>query len=124
MKASEIDPGFWSDYPQGVDFLLYSLRHIRNHAEGFPHPEDPRRLSVSPASLCALRNGLEVYATRDQRYLRFKDHINAQCETRHTEPASFGAPIYDELMALLEHEACSNRTAEHDRTSERHEPSV
>jgi len=104
MKTIEDLTGFWSDYTQGISLLLYSLRNIRNHPEGFQHPEDPSRITVSPAALCALRNGLSVYAEIDPRFLRFRDYFEAHCKTRHTEPTTFDAPLYHELLAFLEDE--------------------
>ena len=104
MKTIESLSGFWSDYPGGIFSLLYALRNIRNHPEGRQHPEDPGRISVDPACLCLLRNGLGVYSEIDPRFLRFRDHFEAHCKTRHTEHGTFDAPIYDELLTFLEHE--------------------
>jgi hypothetical protein len=112
MNTSETYSGFWSDYPREIFLLLYSLRTIRNHPECRPHPEDPSRTTVDPASVCALQNGLELYAAIDPRFIRFSDHFEAHCKTLHTEPATFDAPIYDELLTFIEDEERQNPKAE------------
>jgi hypothetical protein len=94
----------WKNYHEGLRLMLWSLNALQNDKNGFYPSYDLERKSVSPASITALKNGVEHYSLSNPAFSYFKDTVFADYLSQTTSPETFQKPIYFELKALLEKE--------------------